>query len=70
MKLLASKFNEKKFFSQISAVRTGVRAHMDATPLVSYARTQLAKEINLHIKELSIFRTNIRNMLMIGLFQG
>ena len=33
MKLLASKFNEKKFFSQISAVRTGVRAYMDATPL-------------------------------------
>ena len=33
MKLLASKFNEKKFFSQISTVRTGVRAYMDATPL-------------------------------------
>ena len=39
MKLLASKFNEKKqellekVFSQISAVRTGVRAYMDATPL-------------------------------------
>ena len=33
MKLLASKFNEKKFFSEISAERTGVRAYMDATPL-------------------------------------
>ena len=35
---------------------------------VSYARAQLAKEINLHQKELSItFRRNIPNMLMIGL---
>ena len=34
MKLLASKFNEKKNFSQISAVRTGVRVYMDATPLI------------------------------------
>ena len=37
MKLAASKFNEKnvfrQFFSQMSAVRTGVRAYMDATPL-------------------------------------
>ena len=41
MKLSASKFNEKnvfrqfqkKKFSQMSAVRTGVRAYMDATPL-------------------------------------
>ena len=41
MKLSASKFNEKnvlgnskkKFFSQMSAVRTDVRAYMDATPL-------------------------------------
>ena len=33
MKLLASKSNEKKCFSQISAVRTGVRAYMDATAL-------------------------------------
>ena len=44
MKLSASKFNEKnvfrqfqkkKYFSQMSAVRTGVRAYMDATPLPS-----------------------------------
>ena len=35
---------------------------------VSYARAQLAKGINLHQKELSItFRTNIRNMQIIGL---
>ena len=42
MKLSASKFNEKTFLgnskkkikkSQMSAVRTGVRAYMDATPL-------------------------------------
>ena len=42
MKLSASKFNEKNvfrqfqkniYFSQMSAVRTGVRAYMDATPL-------------------------------------
>ena len=32
MKLLPGKFNEK-FLSQISAVRIGVRAYMDATPL-------------------------------------
>ena len=31
MKLLPSKFNGKNF--QISAVRMGVRAYMDATPL-------------------------------------
>ena len=31
MKLLPSKFNEKIF--QISVVRTGVSAYMDATPL-------------------------------------
>ena len=44
MKLSASKFNEKnvfrqfqkKNFSQMSAVRTGVRAYMDATPLQSF----------------------------------
>ena len=35
---------------------------------VSYARAQLAKDINLHQKEVSItFRRNIRNMLIIGL---
>ena len=35
---------------------------------VSYARAQLAKDINLHQKELPItFRRNIRNMLIIGL---
>ena len=35
---------------------------------VSYARAQLAKDINLHQKELSItFRRNIRYMLIIGL---
>ena len=43
MKLSSSKFNEKnvfrqfqkkKTFSQMSAVRTGVRAYMDATPLL------------------------------------
>ena len=35
---------------------------------VSYARAQLAKDINLHQKELSItFRRNTRNMLIIGL---
>ena len=35
---------------------------------VSYARAQLAKDINLHQKELSItFRRNIRNILIIGL---
>ena len=33
MKLSASKFNEKNVFRQMSAVRTGVRAYMDATPL-------------------------------------
>ena len=41
MKLSASKFNEKNVFrqfkkkkiSQMSPVRTGVRAYMDATPL-------------------------------------
>ena len=35
---------------------------------VSYARAQLAEDINLHRNELSItFRRNIRNMLIIGL---
>ena len=35
---------------------------------VSYARAQLAKDINLHQKELSItLQRNIPNMLMIGL---
>ena len=35
---------------------------------VSYARAQLAKNINLHQKELSMtFRRNIRYMLIIGL---
>ena len=35
---------------------------------VSYARAQLAKDIKLHQKELSItFRRNIRNMQVIGL---
>ena len=35
---------------------------------VSYARAQLAKDITLHQKELSItFRRNIWNMLIIGL---
>ena len=35
---------------------------------VSYARAQLAKNINLHQKELSItFRRNIQYMLIIGL---
>ena len=35
---------------------------------VSYARAQLAKDINLHQKEFSItFRRNIRDMLLIGL---
>ena len=34
---------------------------------VSFARAQLAKKINLHLKELSItFRRNFRNMLIIG----
>ena len=34
---------------------------------VSFARAQLAKQINLHLKELSItFRRNFRNMLIIG----
>ena len=46
MKLSASKFNEKNVFrqfqkkkkkiSQMSAVRTGVRAYMDTTPLRTY----------------------------------
>ena len=35
---------------------------------VSFARAQLAKKINLHLKEFSItFRRNFRNMLIIGL---
>ena len=35
---------------------------------VSYARAQLAKDMNLRQKELAItFRRNIRNMLIIGL---
>ena len=33
MKFLASKFNDKHFVSQISAVRTEVCAYMGATPL-------------------------------------
>ena len=34
---------------------------------VSFARAQLAKKINLHLKELSIpFRRNFRNRLIIG----
>ena len=34
---------------------------------VSFARAQLAKKINLHLKELSVtFRINFRNMLIIG----
>ena len=35
MKLLASKFNEKNFFLRSQAVRTGVRAYMDATLLAA-----------------------------------
>ena len=46
MKLLASKFNKKKFFSQISAVRTGVRAYMDATPLLCYTQPFLESSRN------------------------
>ena len=35
---------------------------------VSFARAQLAKKINLHLKELSItFRRNFQNMLIIGI---
>ena len=38
---------------------------------VSFARAQLAKNINLHLKELSItFRRNFRNMLIVGLYHG
>ena len=52
MKLSASKFNEKNvfrqfqkniYFSQMSAVRTGVRAYTDATPLTSKIYLNLAQ---------------------------
>ena len=54
MKLSASKFNEKNvfrqfqkkyFFSQMSAVRTGVRAYMDATPLTIYCFFSLSAKV-------------------------
>ena len=44
MKLLASKFNEKNFFSQITAVRTGVRAYMDTTPLHLFYHCSRSKQ--------------------------
>ena len=36
-----------KFFSQISAVRTGVRAYMDATPLALVHTAILCSEVQL-----------------------